>query len=124
MGTERDAEEEEEEERRRETEAFARKEASESSFLPSHSSDALTLPPAKHVNNMKLQNTVMQLRKVCSHPFLFAQPDDAKWSLGASSRVPLVHQSLMSPFAPPLTPLSDPITSPPHYRDVPHAHPH
>ncbi|KAJ7703516.1 SNF2 family N-terminal domain-containing protein [Mycena rosella] len=31
---------------------------------------------AKHVNNMKLQNTVMQLRKVCSHPFLFARPDD------------------------------------------------
>ncbi|KAF7348924.1 SNF2 family DNA-dependent ATPase [Mycena venus] len=60
---ERDAEEEEEE-RRREAEAFARRGA------------------AKHVNNMKLQNTVMQLRKVCSHPFLFAQPDDVKWSLG------------------------------------------
>jgi ATP-dependent DNA helicase len=26
------------------------------------------------VNNMKLQNTVMQLRKVCSHPFLFDWP--------------------------------------------------
>ncbi|KAJ7802204.1 P-loop containing nucleoside triphosphate hydrolase protein [Mycena olivaceomarginata] len=34
----------------------------------------------KHVNNMKLQNTVMQLHKVCSHPFLFARPDDDSWS--------------------------------------------
>jgi hypothetical protein len=33
---------------------------------------------------MKLQNTVMQLRKVCSHPFLFARPDDDKWALGTS----------------------------------------
>ncbi|KAJ3896923.1 SNF2 family DNA-dependent ATPase [Lentinula edodes] len=30
----------------------------------------------KKVNNMKLQNTVMQLRKVCSHPFLFDWPVD------------------------------------------------
>ncbi len=30
----------------------------------------------KKVNNMKLQNTVMQLRKVCSHPFLFDWPTD------------------------------------------------
>ncbi|KAG7088716.1 hypothetical protein E1B28_012684 [Marasmius oreades] len=34
----------------------------------------------KKVNNMKLQNTVMQLRKVCSHPFLFDWPVDAKSS--------------------------------------------
>lgn len=32
----------------------------------------------KQVNNMKLQNTVMQLRKVCSHPFLFDWPIDPK----------------------------------------------
>lgn len=32
----------------------------------------------KVVNNMRLQNTVMQLRKVCSHPFLFDWPVDAK----------------------------------------------
>ncbi|KAF9552389.1 SNF2 family DNA-dependent ATPase [Agrocybe pediades] len=31
---------------------------------------------ARQVNNMKLQNTVMQLRKVCSHPFLFDWPID------------------------------------------------
>jgi len=30
----------------------------------------------KQVNNMKLQNVVMQLRKVCSHPFLFDWPLD------------------------------------------------
>lgn len=32
----------------------------------------------KQVNNMRLQNTVMQLRKVCSHPFLFDWPLDQK----------------------------------------------
>lgn len=30
----------------------------------------------KKVNNMRLQNTIMQLRKVCSHPFLFDWPED------------------------------------------------
>ncbi|KAK7049392.1 putative ATPase [Paramarasmius palmivorus] len=30
----------------------------------------------KKVNNMKLQNTVMQLRKACSHPFIFDWPID------------------------------------------------
>jgi ATP-dependent DNA helicase len=37
---------------------------------------------------MKLQNTVMQLRKVCSHPFLFARPDDDSWSLGRAPPTP------------------------------------
>ena len=32
----------------------------------------------KHVNNLHLQNAVMQLRKVCSHPFLFDWPIDPK----------------------------------------------
>ncbi|KAF5319578.1 hypothetical protein D9619_008491 [Psilocybe cf. subviscida] len=32
----------------------------------------------RQVNNMRLQNTVMQLRKVCSHPFLFEWPTDPK----------------------------------------------
>ncbi|KAJ7804458.1 SNF2 family N-terminal domain-containing protein, partial [Mycena olivaceomarginata] len=66
---EREAEEEAEE-RRRSAEEFARKGA------------------AKHVNNMKLQNTVMQLHKVCSHPFLFACPDDDSWSLGRAPPTP------------------------------------
>lgn len=30
----------------------------------------------KQVNNMRLKNTIMQLRKVCSHPFLFEWPID------------------------------------------------
>jgi ATP-dependent DNA helicase len=30
----------------------------------------------KKVNSLKLQNTVMQLRKVCSHPYLFDWPQD------------------------------------------------
>ncbi len=39
----------------------------------------MTLSPlAKQVNNMKLQNTVMQLRKVCSHPYLFDWPLDPR----------------------------------------------
>ncbi|KAG1719217.1 SNF2 family N-terminal domain-containing protein [Suillus lakei] len=32
------------------------------------------LATLKQINNMKLQNVVMQLRKVCSHPFLFNWP--------------------------------------------------
>ncbi|KAG8926678.1 hypothetical protein FRC02_008734 [Tulasnella sp. 418] len=32
----------------------------------------------KMVNNLHLKNKVMQLRKVCSHPFLFYWPDDPK----------------------------------------------
>lgn len=39
----------------------------------------------KHVNNMKLQNVVMQLRKVCSHPFLFEWPVD-----------PMTHQPILN----------------------------
>ncbi|KAJ7882904.1 hypothetical protein B0H13DRAFT_1890678, partial [Mycena leptocephala] len=67
-GKDTDAEREaEEEERRRAAEASVKRGA----------------PPTgeKHVNNMKLQNTVMQLRKVCSHPFLFASLDDDVWAL-------------------------------------------
>ncbi|KAJ2917261.1 hypothetical protein MD484_g3139, partial [Candolleomyces efflorescens] len=37
-----------------------------------------TRQKVKQVNNMKLQNAVMQLRKVCSHPFLFDWPIDKK----------------------------------------------
>ncbi|KAJ6563318.1 P-loop containing nucleoside triphosphate hydrolase protein [Mycena vulgaris] len=65
-------EEEEQEERRRAAEAFRIRGA------------------AKHVNNMKLQNTVMQLRKVCSHPFLFARGDDDAWALGRAPVAPAV----------------------------------
>ncbi|TDL18206.1 hypothetical protein BD410DRAFT_793521 [Rickenella mellea] len=35
----------------------------------------------KQINNLKLQNTVMQLRKVCSHPFLFDWPADRNGDL-------------------------------------------
>ena len=30
----------------------------------------------KGINNMRLQNTVMQLRKACSHPLLFTDPSE------------------------------------------------
>jgi len=38
---------------------------------------------------MKLQNTVMQLRKVCSHPFLF------DWPLDPNSRQPILNDELV-----------------------------
>ena len=38
---------------------------------------------------MKLQNTVMQLRKVCSHPFLFDWPVDER------TRQPIVNEDLV-----------------------------
>ena len=44
----------------------------------------------KKVNNMKLQNTVMQLRKVCSHPFLF------DWPVDPDSRQPIVDENLVN----------------------------
>jgi hypothetical protein len=43
----------------------------------------------KQVNNMKLQNTVMQLRKVCSHPFLF------DWPLDPNTRQPILNEELV-----------------------------
>ncbi|KAF8881674.1 SNF2 family N-terminal domain-containing protein [Gymnopilus junonius] len=48
------------------------KESEEAKIGKEHLARAKT----KQVNNMKLQNTVMQLRKVCSHPFLFDWPID------------------------------------------------
>ncbi|KAF9530771.1 SNF2 family N-terminal domain-containing protein [Crepidotus variabilis] len=44
----------------------------------------------RQVNNMKLQNAVMQLRKVCSHPFLFDWPIDPK------THAPVLGEELVS----------------------------
>ncbi|OCH85851.1 hypothetical protein OBBRIDRAFT_739131 [Obba rivulosa] len=44
----------------------------------------------KKVNNMKLQNTVMQLRKVCSHPYLF------DWPVDPVTRQPMLNDELSS----------------------------
>lgn len=38
---------------------------------------------------MKLQNTVMQLRKVCSHPFLF------DWPLDANTHQPILNEQIV-----------------------------
>jgi len=43
----------------------------------------------KKVNNMHLQNVVMQLRKVCSHPFLF------DWPLDERTHQPVVDEQLV-----------------------------
>ena len=43
----------------------------------------------KKVNNMHLQNVVMQLRKVCSHPFLF------DWPLDSWTQQPVVDEQLV-----------------------------
>ncbi|KAG5643984.1 hypothetical protein DXG03_009274 [Asterophora parasitica] len=44
----------------------------------------------KQVNNMKLQNAVMQLRKVCSHPFLF------DWPLDPVTNQPALNENLVN----------------------------
>ncbi|KAG6809199.1 hypothetical protein H0H92_001186 [Tricholoma furcatifolium] len=44
----------------------------------------------KQVNNMKLQNAVMQLRKVCSHPFLF------DWPLDPHTQQPILNDDLVN----------------------------
>ncbi|KAG6907509.1 hypothetical protein DXG01_008653 [Tephrocybe rancida] len=44
----------------------------------------------KQVNNMKLQNAVMQLRKVCSHPFLF------DWPLDPRTQQPVLNDDLVN----------------------------
>lgn len=44
----------------------------------------------KQVNNMKLQNTVMQLRKVCSHPFLF------EWPVDPDTFQPVINEELVN----------------------------
>ncbi|KAH0580631.1 hypothetical protein H2248_002117 [Termitomyces sp. 'cryptogamus'] len=44
----------------------------------------------KQVNNMKLQNAVMQLRKVCSHPFLF------DWPLDPQTQQPVLNDDLVN----------------------------
>jgi ATP-dependent DNA helicase len=38
---------------------------------------------------MRLQNTVMQLRKVCSHPFLF------NWPVDPDTRQPVLNEELV-----------------------------
>jgi len=38
---------------------------------------------------MRLQNTVMQLRKVCSHPFLF------EWPVDADTQQPILNEELV-----------------------------
>ena len=49
----------------------------------------LTSTTAKKYRNLSLQNTVMQLRKVCSHPFLF------DWPLDSETHMPVIDESLV-----------------------------
>lgn len=44
----------------------------------------------KQVNSLRLQNTVMQLRKVCSHPFLF------DWPVDPVTRQPVIDDGLVN----------------------------
>uniref|UniRef100_D8Q475 SNF2 family DNA-dependent ATPase n=1 Tax=Schizophyllum commune (strain H4-8 / FGSC 9210) TaxID=578458 RepID=D8Q475_SCHCM len=44
---------------------------------------------SKKYRNLSLQNTVMQLRKVCSHPFLF------DWPLDPETHAPVIDESLV-----------------------------
>ncbi len=43
----------------------------------------------KEVNGLRLQNVVMQMRKACSHPFLF------EWPLDNKTRQPIVNGDLV-----------------------------
>jgi ATP-dependent DNA helicase len=60
----------------------------------------------KIVNNMHLQNKIMQLRKVCSHPYLFHWPNDPDTGapdissalLNASGKMLLLNQLLTALF--------------------------
>ncbi|KAF9433931.1 hypothetical protein BGZ76_008803 [Entomortierella beljakovae] len=45
---------------------------------------------SKAVSNMKLMNLVMQLRKVCNHPFLF------DWPLDPKTRMPVLSEDLLN----------------------------
>ncbi|KAF9361452.1 hypothetical protein BGX26_003196 [Mortierella sp. AD094] len=45
---------------------------------------------SKSVSNMKLMNLVMQLRKVCNHPFLF------DWPLDPKTRLPVLSEDLLN----------------------------
>jgi ATP-dependent DNA helicase len=44
----------------------------------------------KSINNMKLQNPIMQLRKICGHPFLFYWPKDRE------TGEPLINEDLIN----------------------------
>ena len=60
------------------------------SYFSQHCSPAKRYHIVKQVNNMKLQNTVMQLRKVCSHPFLF------DWPIDPETRNPVLGEELVN----------------------------
>ena len=45
---------------------------------------------AQKINSLKLQNAVMQLRKVCSHPYLF------DWPVDPTSHQPVIHDQLVN----------------------------
>ena len=44
----------------------------------------------KNINNMHLQMPIMQLRKVCSHPFLF------DWPLDKNTKQPVINEDLVN----------------------------
>ncbi|KAL7419963.1 putative ATPase [Cryptotrichosporon argae] len=71
-----------------------------------HGRDWQIKQATKSVNNMRLQNLVMQLRKISSHPFLFNWPADANGELvvnadlvNASGKMLLLNRLLDALFA-------------------------
>jgi ATP-dependent DNA helicase len=56
----------------------------------SNVSSLIVIYTVRQVNNMKLQNAVMQLRKVCSHPFLF------DWPIDPNTRYPVLGEELVN----------------------------
>ncbi|CAG8584379.1 3052_t:CDS:10 [Ambispora gerdemannii] len=55
----------------------------------SNNPEYVKLLATKKVNAMKLQNTIMQLRKVCNHPYLF------NWPINATTKEPIVSDDLV-----------------------------
>ncbi|CAG8453857.1 9609_t:CDS:10 [Ambispora leptoticha] len=66
-------------------------EAEENTKTPQNTNDPeyAQLLATKKVNAMKLQNTIMQLRKVCNHPYLF------NWPINPTTKEPIVSEDLV-----------------------------
>ncbi|KAG8914855.1 hypothetical protein FRC00_010341, partial [Tulasnella sp. 408] len=101
-------EEEEEEEERRQARQSRRNAAAAQEPSPEELGRDFAIKQAfQIVNNMHLSNKIMQLRKVCSHPFLFHWPTDSRTNapvisdelVGASGKMLLLNRLLDELFS-------------------------
>ncbi|KIO32390.1 hypothetical protein M407DRAFT_214347 [Tulasnella calospora MUT 4182] len=101
-------EDEEEEEKRRQARQSRRNAAAAQEPSPEELGRDFAIKQAfQIVNNMHLSNKIMQLRKVCSHPFLFHWPTDSRTNspvisdelVGASGKMLLLNRLLDELFS-------------------------